>query len=351
MHLAFVTPDTVHHGETDAACRFDRVAQILEGRGHDVTVLCRPWWEADDVDEFEQEDVDYLGVSDSRRLYLWKLPLVLRRLDPDIVHVDATSPASVVAASYGVGFVDAPMVVEWYDTPMDAKRARRAARTGDTLVVPSRLIRTRIQEAGVRPDRTRVVPTPVDGNQIRSIDPDPDLENEFVYARRLDEGANLESVLLALAEVERPEWSVTVIGDGPRREEYEDQAEELEIAEQVTFAGELPREERIAAYRAGQAFVQTATHCVFPEELAWALLAGCVGIVEYHADSSAHELVEGRERGFRATTEGELVAALGEAHDRDHQAFDESFADLGGRHVVERYIDCYRTLLDERGLL
>ena len=88
----------------------------------------------------------------------------------------------------------------------------------------------------------------------------------------------------------------------------------------MRFVGDLDRRERVGVYRAARAFVQTARRRVFAEELLWALVAGCVGIVEYHAGSSAHELVEhylepggNRDRGFRTTSEQELAAAIREA--------------------------------------
>ncbi len=41
---------------------------------------------------------------------------------------------------------------------------------------------------------------------------------DIVYSRRLDEDANLESLLLALAELRDKGWHAVVIGDGPDRD-------------------------------------------------------------------------------------------------------------------------------------
>lgn len=353
MHVAFVAPDTVHHRETDASARLDTVARMLVDRGHDVTVLCTPWWDADDIDEFEAEGVVYSAITDgrdARRSYTLRLPMALRRLDPDVVHADARAPGAVVAARAGRRLTGAPIVVEWYDSdPRDG--GSRALKGVDRHVVPSRLVRRWLREAGAEETDCEVIPTPVDADRIRAIDPDPDLGGNLVYARRLDEGANLESLLLALAELRGFEWSATVIGDGPRRGEYEAQAEDLRIDDRIDFVGARRLEERIAAYRASHAFVQTAQECVFPTDLLWALVSGCVGIVEYHAQSSAHEIVEGRGRGFRATSEEELVSAIVEASDLKDLEFDDQFAEYDEDSVVERYVDVYHELLDDRGLL
>ena len=174
---------------------------------------------------------------------------------------------------------------------------------------------------------------------------------EVVYARRLDEGANLESLFLALAEMRRRSWNAVVVGDGPEREYYEGLASDLRIEDRITFAGELPRKERIAVYRGSHVFAQTAKRCVFPTEMLWALAAGCVGIVEYHADSSAHELVEGWDRGFRTTSEEELTNALVAAGGLEYRDFDDRFAAYDGSSIRERYLETYGTLRENSGLL
>ena len=98
-------------------------------------------------------------------------------------------------------------------------------------------------------------------------------------------------------------------------------------------------------------FVQTARQCKFATELLWALACGCVGIVEYHADSSAHELVEGRERGFRTTSEQELADAIREAGEMEPMTVDEDFSRFDRGAVLDKYLDLYRELRSQYGLL
>ncbi|PSQ18582.1 glycosyl transferase family 1 [Halobacteriales archaeon QS_8_69_26] len=354
MHVAFVVPETVHHRETDASVRLDRIARMLVDRGHEVTVLCTSWWEADDVDEFEGNDVVYralTGDRDARRSFTLRLPMALRRLDPDVIHADARAPGAVVACRAGRRLTGAPLVVEWYGTDPRAGRAGRSVDGADRHVVPSRLVRRWVREAGADEGDCVVVPNPIDVERVLDARPDPDVGADLVYARRLDEGANLEVLLLALAELRGYDWSATVIGDGPRREEYEDQADDLQIEDRIDFVGHRPLDGRIAAYRASHAFVQTARRCAFAEDLLWALTAGCIGIVEYHAESSAHELVEGRDRSFRTTDEEELVDAIVEASEMEARNFDERFAEFDRTEVVEGYVDLYTDLLAERGRL
>jgi len=119
----------------------------------------------------------------------------------------------------------------------------------------------------------------------------------------------------------------------------------------VTFVGDLELEERIAAYRGAHVFAQTADHCVFPTEMLWALAAGCVGIVEYHANSSAHELVEGWDRGSGPPAKTNWPKAILAAGDLEHRGYDEAFAEYDRSAVADRYLELYRTLQDEHGIL
>ncbi|WP_135820310.1 glycosyltransferase family 4 protein [Halostella litorea] len=354
MRIAVVTLETWHRRESPALRRLQFVAEGLAERGHDVHVLCEKWW-SEPEHRHEVGGVTYHGTvvgTEAGTSFLVRLPFVLRRVDPDVVHAGAVPPSQVAAASVGASLSRCPLVAEWYgedELTAGSERTRRWALTRpDAVVTPSRTVKTWARGAGADGDDVAVIPDAVDFDRIRATPPGDG--GSVVYARRLDEGANLESLLLALAELRDRDWTATVIGDGPERAAYEQQARNLRIDGRVNFVGECDRDERIAVYRDAHVFAQTATRCAFPTELAWALAAGCVGIVEYHADSSAHELVENRERGFRTTSEQELADAIVDAGDLARLDVDESFADFDRRQVLESYLDRYRALREEAGL-
>lgn len=352
MRVAMVTLETVHQRDAALQRRLHRLAQTLLERGHDVHVFCAQWWDKK-IDTFEREEITYHGVVrsvESTRGFLLGLPLAINSCNPDVVHAGAAYSPAVAAASVGATLARVPLLTDWYDpTVGDGFLARRGLSASDRIVTPSRLVRTRLREQGADADRTGVVPNSVDFDLIRETEPAD--ERHIVYARDLDAGANLESLLLGLAELREFDWSATVIGDGPRRDEYEQQARDLRIDDRISFAGALSREERVAIYRNAHVFVQTARQCRFPTELLWGLACGCVGIVEYHVDSSAHELVEGRERGFRTTSESELADAIREAGGMESRTIDEEFAGFDRGAVIEQYLDLYRELRKQYGVL
>ncbi|WP_312907218.1 glycosyltransferase family 4 protein [Natronosalvus caseinilyticus] len=360
MRIAFVSFETAHHRETETNERFRTVLDLLTNRGHEIHVCCAQFWPGE-ASTLERDDVVYHGVStglEARQSFLLRLPFVLRSIGPDVIHASADPAGQARAANWGATLARAPMVLEWYGAGIgvdgavgipDDRGHRYAARNADRIVTPSRMVRTWVRERGASGERVDVVPNPIDLERIEATPPGDRVD--VVYARRLDEGANLESLLLGLAELRDRNWHTLVLGDGPQRGMYEQLTRDLRIDDRVTFAGETSRNERIAAYRSAHVFAQTATECVFPTEFAWALGAGCVGIVEYHADSAAHELVEGWERGFRTTSEQELADAILEAGDLEHRTYDESFANLDRGAVLETYLETYRELQDARGLL
>ena len=348
MRIAVVIEDPPPLSGRDGAVRLDRFARQFADRDHDVTVYCAGWW--DDADRRRRRDgvvYEAVTVSPARTSFLARVPALLARDRPDAVVVSPSPPEAAVAAATGGTLARAPVVCDWFGDEPGSDRPRRraaAARAPDAVVTPSELGRTRVRELGVAETDTAVLPQSIDYGLVESTPPRPESDrNEVVYAHPLDADANLGSLLLALAELrDREDWTATVVGEGPARADYETQAAELGIGERVEFVGGADREERLAAYRAADAFAQTAHRERFAEELLWALAAGCVGVVEYQAESSAHELLVGHDRGVRVTESEALDDALLEAWSRPARDVDEQFREYDHAAVTGYYVELFR---------
>jgi glycosyltransferase involved in cell wall biosynthesis len=341
MQVVVVASRTGRYVDRDGVARTERVARELAERGHEVTVYCTGWW--DGYDEYRERDgVRYraVTVSPADASFVSRIAGLLAVDRPDVVHARPAPPAAVLAAGAGARLARAPLIVDWYGDDPTGRLVRRAARAGDRVVTPSRLVETWVRELGAGEERTRVIPEMLDTSLIRSTEPAGGAD--VVAGRHLDANANLESLFLALAELRDRDWTATVIGDGPEREAYEAQVADLRIDDRVTFVGDLSREERIARYRAAHVFVHTATWEPFATELLWAMACGCVGVVEYQEDSAAHELVERRERGSRATTPEEIEDAIVDAGDYPEWTVDDSYEAFDREAIAERWLDCYR---------
>jgi glycosyltransferase involved in cell wall biosynthesis len=351
MEVAVVAMRTAQLCESGATVRTRRIAEGLAARGHDVTVLCARWWDGDFA-SFEQAGVTYRAVVGSLAAgtFAARLPAALARVRPDVVHAVVSPPAAVRTAAATAAALRAPLVVDWWTAHgADAEAGvGRAARAADLVTVPSRLVATRVREYGAPAEAVEVVPESIDVDLVRSARVDP--RADVVYARRLDGDANVESVLLALAELRDRSWRAAVVGDGPARADAEAMAADLRIDDRVSFLGDLPPAELVPVLKGAHVFAQTATQEPFATELLWALACGCVGVVEYQAGSSAHELVEGDARGFRVTSPQELASKIAAAADIEHRTVDERYADYDHDAVLDRTVDRYRTLVEERGL-
>jgi predicted transcriptional regulator len=97
-------------------------------------------------------------------------------------------------------------------------------------------------------------------------------------------------------------------------------------------------------------FVQTAFRESFARELLWALACGCIGIVEYQSDSSAHELVEHRDRAFRVTTPQEIADTITDAADMEQRTVDTSLSSFDHSEIISQYETLYQQQISEYGL-
>jgi len=349
MRVALVAMETTNHRDTEGNRRFERLARGLADAGHEVMVFCSRWWSGDH-ESATLQGVEFRGVAEEGALgtFCARLPYRLWQYGPDVVHTRPTPPPQVIAASTGGTLARAPLALEWFGDEglaADGRAARVVAREPQLVITPSELIRTRVRELGALDEGSRVVPEGIEFDAVEEADVAGEVD--VAYAHPLDGSANAESLLLGLAELRDRDWTATIVGDGPRRGEYEEQAADLRIDDRVTFAGACDRERRLSVYRGAHAFVQTAYREYFATELLWALACGCVGLVEYQAESSAHELIENCERSFRVTSPQELADAIVDAGQFDRLDVDDTWERYDHDAVAGMYVDTYGQLQSE----
>ncbi|RYD25058.1 MAG: glycosyltransferase, partial [Verrucomicrobiaceae bacterium] len=83
----------------------------------------------------------------------------------------------------------------------------------------------------------------------------------LIYAGRLERRKGLELSLRALARVEAEgnfDWRFDIVGDGPDRERLAAMTREPGLADKVSFAGSLPREEVMQKFQTADAFLFTS---------------------------------------------------------------------------------------------
>jgi hypothetical protein len=80
------------------------------------------------------------------------------------------------------------------------------------------------------------------------------------------------------------------------------------------------------------------------------MACGCVGIVEYQAESSAHELITESRRSFRTTNPQQIADAIVDAGEFERLSVDEDWARFDHDAVLEEYLGVYEDLQDAHGL-
>ena len=356
MRVAFVSMHTHHTRDTPAIRRRTRLIRLLSNTDHEVVVLCSRWWDGDHP-TFEQDGIAYRAVDGefSTNRFVAKLPLAIRRADPDVVHMPNTPARHARAANAVCRLLRVPLVVDWWaigDDDSDSD-CRSVASKADRIIAPSQTVETVVREYGAAESAISIIPEGLDFSLIESA-PVND-EFDLVYSRQLDAHANAETFLLALAELRDREWSAAIIGNGDTASAIERTARDLRIRDRVSFLGELGDEQRIAVLKGAHVFAQTAEQEPFATNLLWALACGCVGIAEYQVGSAAHELVEEKSRlpdtrGNLVSTPQELADEIVAAGDAAHRTIDAAYEQYDYGEMLEQYLTCYRAAENDYGL-
>lgn len=142
--------------------------------------------------------------------------------------------------------------------PFQQRFLRRAAR----IIVSSPTLLRTTSSLLRQADRARVIPFGVDpgewevrppeADELRARHPGP----LVLFLGRL---AYYKGVDVLIQAMRRVDATLLVVGDGPKRREWEALAASLALRDRVVFTGEVPDEERSAYYHAGDVFVLPST--------------------------------------------------------------------------------------------
>lgn len=223
-----------------------------------------------------------IGMPASRR--------VLRdilRWRPDVIHSQCEFSTYVwarrIARTLGVPLVHTYHTIyedytHYYSPSRTMGRAvvasfsRRVLAGTDAVVVPTAKVARLLSGYGVRRP-VHVIPTGLDLNRFRpaqdaaeradaarlradlGIAPDTTV---LVSVCRLAKEKNLDEVLDMVAEADRADTVLVIVGDGPYRAELEERAEQLGITDRVRFTGVVDPGEVQRWYRIGDVFVSAS---------------------------------------------------------------------------------------------
>ena len=187
----------------------------------------------------------------------------------------------------------------------------------DAVVVPTPAMAKHLRHIGVE-TRIEVVPSGIDVERFGAGRRDVSLrkrlrlksgERLLLLVSRLAREKNIDLALAALARANDPSLKLVIAGDGPAREELEQRAVDLGVADAVSFLGVVPRAQLPDLYATADAFVFPSTTETQGLVQAEALAAGSYAIV---ADCAANREVVGDAARIAAATVAAFARAMRE---------------------------------------
>lgn len=172
---------------------------------------------------------------------------------------------------------------------------RLSSRLPDRIVAVSEKTKEGlVGKLGLPPERISVVPNGVDLELINSIEVEKE-KNKIVYAGRLVPHKNVDALIRAMPGVlrEAPSAKLTIVGDGPMKEEWIHLSEELGLKNSVEWKGALD-------YLSVLREIKSSTILVLPSSregsgmaMLEAMAAGTPVLAVDAAESAASEVLEG----------------------------------------------------------
>lgn len=267
--------------------------KALEARGHEVFIvanqpsLLKASYE-DRILRLPGVELRFLyGYTLSSPLHFQAMKIV-ESMDLDIIHAQSEFGVGIFARMAAKN-LHLPLISTYHTTYEDythyinllglkvvenisrravAKMSRMYSKSSQIVIAPSQ--KTKEMLEGYNIDRNIVViPTGLDldrfhvhdEKKVKEIRKEYQLEDKtvFIYVGRLAKEKSVDIVLNCFAGLSKETNTVLlIVGDGPSKEDLEDQAEELAISDRVIFTGKVKAEDIAAYYHAADLFVSAS---------------------------------------------------------------------------------------------
>jgi len=239
--------------------------------GHDVTVLTSDHGERDRPTVTDRDGYTVVRHPEIARPFQNSItPSLLRSLRErlpaaDVVHAHSHLYFTTNVAAAVARFDDTPLVVtnhglisqtapDWLQRVFIPTVARFTFNSADRVLCYTETDRERLQARSVSTP-IEVIDNGIDCQRFTPAD-DPS-DRELLFVGRLKDAKGVPTLLSTFERLaaEHPELTLRIVGDGPKRGEYEARCVELGIADRVTFVGDVPYDAMPRHYRESLALV------------------------------------------------------------------------------------------------
>lgn len=245
------------------------------------------------IDGVELYDVRYLTLSSygekdfNQKSAIAAIRLhekqILERFSPDVIH------AHTLGFDSGIGAwlkkrLDCPLVVTTHgsdtNVPLDNGQGaflKQCCDQADAVVAVSNQLKERLAACGTKTPLYAIhngfVPRPVpEGIERKSC--------SIIQVGHMVPSKRVDVTIRAFAELRKtyPDMTLTIVGQGPLREDLEQLCLQLDVADAVQFTGQIPNEQVFARMCASGFYVMASKPEGFGIVYLEAMAAGCVTI-------------------------------------------------------------------------
>jgi len=325
LRIAYVYDALYPHMEGGGERRFHELAHRLSQR-HDVHYISWRFWDGSNDDVQQRVRLHGVGPapalygSDGRRTVREALGFAARLMPTvlrgryDVIDCSATPYLPLYGCWAAAWLTETPLVATWHefwgdhwneylpDRPAVARAARlaeaRAIRLGDRHVAVSAFTAERMVEAGLRPNRIRVVGNGLPWETFERA-PTSTIQSTLVYVGRLIEDKRVDLLIEAVDRLrgEFPDVRCLILGDGPERGALEALSARLDLGPRAWFLGRVTEAEKLSLLKASQVLVLPSVREGFGIAAVEGQAAGLVPVVARSPHSAApsilHDGVDG----------------------------------------------------------
>jgi glycosyltransferase involved in cell wall biosynthesis len=183
-------------------------------------------------------------------------------------------------------------------------------------------------------------------NQIASVRPKKK-KTDVVYAGRLIKHKNIPLLISAIKKLSETfeDINCVIIGDGPEKKRLEQQVKRLQLSNNVTFTGFLPRHEEVYAYmKSSKAFILPSAREGFGLVVLEANACGLPVLTLDHPDNAAKDLIKEGVNGFVFNNSKELAKHINyimKSGKEDALHYLKSVEQYDWQHTVDYVLDAY----------
>lgn len=213
-------------------------------------------------------------------------------------------------------------------TAIVSKVLQRVLKNLDTIIAPTQKAKLSLENYHI-PSPIVVIPTGINLSRFQqtlSEEEREHLKNRLhipqgkhilVTVGRLGKEKNIEEILQFLSRLKREDWVFLIIGDGPYKPELEEMTKQLNLQDNVIFAGMVPAENTWKYYQLGDLFVSASISetqgLTYVEALASGIPLVC------RKDSCLEGVLEPGYNGFWYTEEAEFAEEIQKILDAENR--------------------------------